>query len=82
MAEIEGSKLDLPTFSSWDVIKLFLQVGAIVWGAATLKNDVGGLTRDLEKQTATIQQMTGAVNALTIQNSVFEVRISNLEKMK
>lgn len=77
-----GSKLDMPTFSTWDVIKLFAQVGTAIWFAATLKSDVNNLADQAVKSSIIINRSADAVIDISARMGVLEYRVNVLERVK
>jgi len=67
-------------FSAWDVIKLFLQLGALVWGASTLRSEVTALSVDVKKLSSSADNLNASVNSLIRQGDSFEFRLKALEK--
>ena len=80
MVAIGGSNLEKPMFSAWDVIKLFLQLGALVWGASTLRSEVTALSVDVKKLSSSADNLNASVNSLIRQGDSFEFRLKALEK--
>jgi hypothetical protein len=71
---------DLPHMQLWEYIKVAIQVGVLVWGAAMISAKVSQLAVTTTALTGIISNLQGTIEQLQIQNARIEVRLDNLEK--
>jgi len=71
---------DAPHMKLWDYIKVCLQVGVLVWGAATITAKVNELAITTTSLTTIISSLQITIQQLQVQNARIEVRLDNLEK--